>query len=122
MIEDRVMKAKGAMANCLSMCSEVTLGLFFIPSALILYDSVFLATLLSNCRGWRNLSKDDYKKLETSQLRYLKRIMKAPLSSSKVMILLDKCMRLKNYFHLRKIGLMKLFLFLMAMICLSLTF
>ena len=81
MIDDKVNNAKAAMANCLSMCNEITLGLYFVESATILYGSVFLQTLLFNSHAWRNLTKADYKKLEVVQIRYLKRIMRAPLST-----------------------------------------
>ena len=68
LIDGKVKGAKGAMMECLSMCNEVTMGLFFIESAIILYQSVFLATLLHNCQAWRNLTSDDLKKLEVTQL------------------------------------------------------
>ena len=89
LVEDKVQKAKAAMINCISMCNEVTLGLFFIESANVLYESVFMATLLSNCQTWRNLSNDDYRKLQTTQLRYLKRIMQAPLSTPNLFVYLE---------------------------------
>ena len=105
MIEDRVKNAKAAMANCLSMCNEVTLGLFFVTSALILYDSVFLATLLSNCGTWRNLSKEDYKKLEITQLRYLKRVMKAPLSTPNAFVYLEcGALPVRQIIHIRQLS------------------
>ena len=89
LIEGKVKSAKGAMAECLSMCNEVTMGLFFVESAIILYQSVFLTTLLHNCRVWRNLTNDDLKKLVVTQLRYLKRVMRAPLSTPNAFVFLE---------------------------------
>ena len=104
LVEDRTKKAKGAMINCLSMCNEVTLGLFFVDSALILYQSVFLATMLSKCQSWRNLSKDNLKKLEVTQFRYLKRIMRAPLSTPNAFVFLEFGALPVNYvIHIRQL-------------------
>ena len=89
LIEGKVKSAKAAMTECLSMCNEVTMGLFFVESATILYQSVFLATLLHNCQAWRNLTNNDLKKLEIMQLRYLKRIMRAPLSTPNAFVFLE---------------------------------
>ena len=89
MIDDKVKKAQAALINCLSLCNEVTLGLFFAKSALILYRSVFLATLLFNSQSWRNLTKAELKKLEVIQLRFLKRIMKAPISTPNSFVFLE---------------------------------
>ena len=89
LIDGKVKNAKAALTECLSMCNEVTMGLFFIESATILYQSVFLATLLHNCQAWRNLTISDLKKLEVTQLRYLKRVMRAPLSTPNAFVFLE---------------------------------
>ena len=102
------------MVNCLSMCNEVTLGLFFVTSAIILYESVFLATLLSNCQTWRNLNNEDYKKLEVTQLRYLKRVMKAPLSTPNAFVFLEfGALPVKRILHIRQLS------FLHHIVCLD---
>ena len=104
MIEDRIKKAKAAMTNCLSICNEVTMGLFFVGSTTILYRSVFLATLLSDCQTWRNLTNEDMRKLETTQLRYLKRIMKAPLSTPNMFVYLEfGALPVKYIIHIRQL-------------------
>ena len=114
LIEDRTKKAKAAMISCLSMCNEVTMGLFFVSSAVILYESVFLATLLSNCQTWRNLNIEEYKKLEITQLRYLKRVMKAPLSTPNAFVFLEfGALPVKRILHIRQIS------FLHHIVCLD---
>ena len=80
MIDDKVKNAKAAMINCLALCSELTMGVHLIKATLVMYGSVFLATLLFNCQAWTNLTKTDIRKLETAQIRYLKRTVHAPLS------------------------------------------
>ena len=80
MIEDKVKSARTAMINCLALCSELTMGVHLVKASLVMYGSVFLAKLLFNCQAWTNLTKSDIKKLETTQIRYLKRSVHAPLS------------------------------------------
>ena len=46
MIEDRIMKAKAAMTNCLSTCNEVTMGLFLLDR-LPFYTGLFSWPLFS---------------------------------------------------------------------------
>ena len=80
MINDKTTKARSAMVNCLSLCSELTMGIYLLKASIVMYNSVFLATLLFNCQAWTNLTKSDIKSLETTQIRYLKRAVHAPLS------------------------------------------
>ena len=105
MIEDKILRAKAALTSCLSLCNEITLGLFFVESAFILYQSVFLATLTSNSQSWRKLTKADYRALEVMQIRYLKRIMKSPLSTPNSFVYLEfGALPIKYVIHCRQLG------------------
>ena len=46
----------------------------------LLYRSVFPPRLLYNCEAWSNLSKNDIKSLQDSQLSYLRCVMEVPKS------------------------------------------
>ena len=48
LIKDRVKKGKSAMVNCLSLCNEITIGIYFAKVALILYNAVY-SFLLWGC-------------------------------------------------------------------------
>ena len=61
MIDDKVTKARAAMVSSLALCSELTLGVYLMKASIIMYNSVFLATLLFNCQAWTNLTKTDIK-------------------------------------------------------------
>ncbi len=89
LIIDREKKGKAAMINCLSLCSEVTMGLHFVTVSLLLHNSVFLASVLFNCQAWSNLTDANLKKLRTTQLRYLKRILRSPQSTSNAFVYLE---------------------------------
>ena len=50
LVSDRVKKGNATLINCLAMCNEGTMGLHFVEVAIVLYNLVFLATLLFNCQ------------------------------------------------------------------------
>ena len=105
LIKDRVKKGKSAMVNCLSLCNEITMGIYFAKVALILYNAVFVSTLLFNCQAWTNLLLDDIKKLETTQLMYLKRILRSPLSTTNCFVFLELgVLPLSYIIHIRQLS------------------
>ena len=89
LINDRVSKGKASIVTCLGMCNEVTMGAFFLKTAITLYDSVFLKVMLFNCAGWTNLTESDLKNLRTVQLKYLKRLAHAPHSTPNAFVFLE---------------------------------
>ena len=58
-------------------------------SALIMYNSVLVSTLFYNCQAWSNITKEDVLKLERMQLKFLKRIMQAPMSTTNCFVFLE---------------------------------
>jgi hypothetical protein len=89
MIEDRVKKGKSCTVNAMSLCKEVTMGLFAIETLLLLYKSLFLQVVLYNAQAWSNLNNMDKKNLQTVQLKFLKRTFHAPSSTSNCLTLLE---------------------------------
>ena len=89
MIEDRVKKGKSCLVNSMSLCNDITMGLFAIETMLLLYKSLFLQIVLYNAQAWTNLSIRDKKNLQTIQLKYLKRIFRAPTSTSNCLTFLE---------------------------------
>ena len=89
LIEDRRQKGHICLVNSLSLCSDVTMGLFIIQTMLILYKGLFLAVVLYNSQAWSNLTKQDLKVLTTMQLKFLKRIFHSPASTSNCLTFLE---------------------------------
>lgn len=89
LMDDRVSKGNAAISNCIAMCNEITVGMFFTESALTLYNSVFLYIILFNSAAWTKITDTDMKKLQTVQLKYLKRIARAPYSTSNAFVFLE---------------------------------
>ena len=105
MIDDRVKRGLASIVSTLSVCNEVTMGMSFIESALLLHHSVVLQTMLNNCQSWTNLSLKDIKRLEVVQLRHLKRIVRAPSSTPNVFVFLEMgVLPLIYHIHMRQLG------------------
>ena len=51
LIEDRVKKGKGKMISLLALCEESGLGRYAVQSMILLYNIMFVPTLISNCQG-----------------------------------------------------------------------
>ena len=65
----------------MTICREVVFGRKQIEVILLLYKSVFPPKLPYNCEAWSNLSKNDIKSLQASQLSYLRCVMEVPKST-----------------------------------------
>ena len=80
-IKDRVQKGKTCMIESLSLCCEITLGVYMIQSLVLTHNSIFLPTLLYGAQVWTYMTKDDEKAITTLQLQFLKRIVRVPTSA-----------------------------------------
>ena len=89
LIDDRVKKGIGVIVSSLSICNEVTTGICFVMSALVMHNAVIVATLIFNSQAWTNLSQKDFERLEVVQLRHLKRIVRAPSSTANAFVFLE---------------------------------
>ena len=89
MIDHKMAKGKAAMVSILAMCTEVTFGIHYITTGLLLYRSVFLPSLLFNSDVWPKLTKTETHQLQSLQLKTLKRIVHAPNSTTNAFIFLE---------------------------------
>ena len=89
MLEERVNKGNGCVVNIFSIVQDITFGCHTIETTLLLYNSLFLATLLYNSQSWSHLNKTEIKKLKVCQMGFLKRILKAPKSAPNALVLLE---------------------------------
>ena len=89
LVDDRVKRANGCIVNSFSMVQDITFGCHAIETTLLLYNSLFLATVLFNSQSWTWVNKKDTEKLKVSQMSYLKRIVQAPRSSPNALVLLE---------------------------------
>ena len=89
LIEDRIKKGKACIVNAMSLSDEITMGLYTIDTLFLLYGSVFMAIILFNAQAWSNLSDSNIHNLQVIQLKYLKRMLHAPSSTSNPLTFLE---------------------------------
>ena len=89
LINDRLKRGTKAMIIISALMSEVDVGIYRISSFLLLYYSLFLATMLFNSQTWSNIRKQDIKALTTIQLKFLKRIVGVCSATSNSFVFLE---------------------------------
>ena len=105
LIADRVKKGKACIVNAMSLCSEVTMGTYTIHTLLLLYKSLFLQIVLYNSQSWSNLTESNIHDLQVVQLKYLKRMMHAPSSTSNPLTFLETGnLPVENQIHVRQLS------------------
>ena len=108
LVSDRVENGTRCIRSCIAECGEVTLGLHAIKVLLVMYQSIFLQTVLYNSGSWCNLSQGNKESLTEIQMKYLGRILHIPKSTPTLVILRElgiisivnelECRQL-NYLH-----------------------
>ena len=89
LIEDRIKKGNAVIVNCFALCNQLMMGIQLINVALVLYKSVLIPTLFYNSQSWRNITISNYKSFQTTQLKFLKRIMMAARSTPNSFVFLE---------------------------------
>ena len=80
LIDDRLRRANLCIVNSMSLCNELSLGIYSLQTLLVIYRAVFLSSVLFNAQAWSNIKKTEFERLQVVQLKYLKRTIKAPPS------------------------------------------
>ena len=73
LIKDRIQRGTKSMITIHALIAENNVGSHTINVLLLLYQSLFLSTILFNSQTWSKLREEDLDKLQVLQLRYLKR-------------------------------------------------
>jgi hypothetical protein len=89
LVRDRVAKGLKCMISSMALCSEITLGFYYIQTLIAMYKIMFIPTVLYNCQAWCNMTNEDILNLKTLQLKFLKRCLHTPSSTAKCVIFLD---------------------------------
>ena len=88
----------------MSLCNDVTLGLYALHSLLLIYKSVFIPTILYSSQAWTNITNEDLHKLKTVQLKYLKRTPQVPNSACNCIVYLELgVLPIEYEIHIRKL-------------------
>ena len=104
LVEDRVKRGTGCVVNILSIVQDVTFGIHTMETTLLLYNSIFLATVLYNSQSWSRFTKKESEKLRICQLSFLKRILQAPKSTPTSVVLCELgILPIESEIHSRKL-------------------
>ena len=104
LIRERVRKANGCIVNIMTLCSEVTMGMYTIQTTLLLYQTVFLPVVLYNAQAWSNLTNQNINDLQTVQLKLLKRMLHAPTSTSNPLTFLETgCIPIRSEIEIKQL-------------------
>ena len=89
LIKDRVKRGTKAMVTVSSLIAENEVGIHKMSVLLLLYQSLFISTVLFNSQTWSKLRHDDVDKLEVMQLKYLKRAVGVAASAPNSFVYLE---------------------------------
>ena len=81
LVHERTKKGQSCIVNAMSLCSDVTMGVYTLQTLFLLYKSLFLQVVLHNAQAWTNIIKEEITSLQTIQLKYIKRIFHVPSST-----------------------------------------
>ena len=89
LIDDRVKRGTKAMIIIAALMAETEVGIYHVTVMLLLYNALFLSTVLFNSSTWSNLRKKDINRLKTLQLKFLKRVVGVAASTSNAFLFLE---------------------------------
>ena len=89
LIDDRVANGLKCIISTMSMAREITLGVHLMKTLISLYKIVFLKVVTFNSGAWNDITGQQMNQLRTVQLKYLKRILHTPSSTTNCFIFLE---------------------------------
>ena len=75
LIKDRIRRGTKAMICIISLLLETDLGVHKISVGLLLYQSLFISTMLFNSQTWSNIREKDGEQLRILQSKFLKKMV-----------------------------------------------
>ena len=89
LMEDRVKRGTAAMVSINGFMRETSVGPHTINVHLLLYNAIFLSSMLFNSQAWSNITEKNVKQLSTLQLRFLKKMMGVRLATANAFVYLE---------------------------------
>ena len=88
LIQDRISKGKGRVKEIFTLAFEVKVE-YRWSAHFYLYMMRTFCQPLFNCQAWSKLLEPEFKKLSVIQLKFLKKVLMAPRSTSNAAVLLE---------------------------------
>ena len=80
-IQSRISKGVGKITQILNILDTISLGEYYMETAILLRESMFLNGILTNAEIWYGLTKEDIKQFEDLDLTLLRKLLKVPFST-----------------------------------------
>ena len=88
-INSRIAKGHGKINDIMEILEKTSMGQDYFKIALLLRESMFLNSILTNCDVWVGLTKNEVEQLEDLDLILLRKIFQTPFSVPKEAIYLE---------------------------------
>ena len=104
-LESRLSKGRGKAAEILAMINNLSLGKHFFKIAMLLRETLFLGSVLTNSEVWYRLSQADLKDIESLDRSLITRICSLPSSTPSAGLYLELgCMRIGTIIKARRLN------------------
>ena len=104
-IASRVSRGQGKIAEIISMIDNISLGKHYFKIALLLRESLFLSSILTNSEVWYRVTKAEIEDLEIVDRSLLKRILSVPNSTPTAALYLETgCIRIGTIMKARRVN------------------
>ena len=88
-VKAREIKAVGILSQISSILKNVSLGIYFFKTALILRETMFINGIMRNTESWNYLTKKQIKTFEESDSRLFSTLFCSPRSTNRVMYYIE---------------------------------
>ena len=88
-IKARIVKGKGIVIRILNILESVPFGKHYFEVGMILRDTLLISSMLHNSEAWYNVTNAELDLLESVDLLYLRRLLKATKNTPKEMLYLE---------------------------------
>jgi Zn finger protein HypA/HybF involved in hydrogenase expression len=104
-IKARIAKGKGISDKIINLLDTIPFGKHYFEVGIILRNSLLVSSVLFNSEAWYNLTETELNLLETVDLMFLRKLLKAPKGTPKEMLFLELgCMPLREILRERRLG------------------
>ena len=88
-VKAKVARGTGIVKRIITILDTIPLGKHYFEVGMLLRDSLLLSSILYNAEAWYNLTNAELNLIETVDLMFLRKLMKAPKTTPKEMFFLE---------------------------------
>ena len=104
-IKERVAKGVGIVKRILTILDSIPLGKHYFEVAMILRDSLLISSILYNAEAWYNLTNIELTLIETVDLMFFRKLLKAPKGTPIEMFYLELgCLPLRQIIREKRLS------------------